>query len=193
MLARLNTRGHGFTIAIRKRIFDNLDPIAGIHCDMTPQYRRSVRHHLEGDDPAFGSVLWPRQSYFSATGSTRIDDRNTLSSLAHGSKTKVVRGRLPKGRAALEKRHSVTSEGDSRDGRREVDVVAPTDESAARPGVAGAAVISGQSIRLGGTSVAAAFTTRDICEGRVGRPDAFEKWDPHASPKTKGRRPTYLD
>lgn len=147
----------------------------------------------ERDDPAFGSVLWPRQSYFSATGSTRIDDRNTLSSLAHGSKTKVVRGRLPKGRAALEKRHSVTSEGDSRDGRREVDVVAPTDESAARPGVAGAAVISGQSIRLGGTSVAAAFTTRDICEGRVGRPDAFEKWDPHASPKTKGRRPTYLD
>lgn len=136
----------------------------------------SVEVHAwcERDDAAFGTEGVPRQSSFVNGMDTdaKVDSTHTLNSFAHGKKSIVVGGYVM-GKTPQVAAYSGTGPGRHivRDRSaaattelRGPQVLAPSDESAINPGFAAAAVLGTDKIRLAGTSVAAAFTTRRIVE-----------------------------
>lgn len=127
----------------------------------------------ERDDPVFGTEGGPRQSRFES----HVERTGTLNSIAHGRNTVVVGGydvhsgstvqapgpvsavsssgpgRLLSGRL----RHRPDNDRNAKDGP---EVLGPCSLGLADPGLPGAAVHSGDQLRLLGTSVAAAAYTR---------------------------------
>lgn len=134
----------------------------------------------ERDDPIFGSEGGPRQSRFV----DHIEPTGTLNALAHGRSTTVVGGytvddtatTLLPGPVAM---FSGTGPGRGLKGRirqegmalRGPEVLGIAD-SMLKEGVAAAAVISGDEVRLAGTSVAAAHYTRAYINAGFRRPVA---------------------
>ena len=126
-----------------------------------------VNAWCERDDLGYGGEPWPRQGYFSRTATSEVLPTDTLSSLAHGRGTIVVGATVgggpvtsysSTGPAAKAKAEPVGSD-------RVPNVLAPAEESAALPGLAAAAVIGRGTVRLNGTSVAAACVTRYLLDG----------------------------
>lgn len=127
----------------------------------------------ERDDPVFGSEGGPRQARFES----HVERTATLNSIAHGRHTVVVGGydlhsglsaRLPglvsvisssgPGRGLPgRQRHPAGNDGSAKNGP---EVLGPCDMGLGEPGLPGAAVLSGDQVRLMGTSVAAAAYTR---------------------------------
>lgn len=139
----------------------------------------------ERDDLGYGSEPWPRQGYFSSGATSQVLSAGTLSSLANGKKTIVVGARLWQGRVAP---YSSTGAENGQRAKR-ADVLAPAEESAALPGLAAAATVGTGTVRLNGTSVAAAVVTRYLLDGGhlPSRPRAAPA-DPGAHPD-EGRVP----
>lgn len=133
-----------------------------IEVDNTSSATVEVNAWCERDDLGYGGEPWPRQGYFSNQTDRQVLGSNTLSSLAHGKRTTVVGATLINGPVAA---YSSTGPEQGQPGRRP-DALAPADESVALPGLAAAAVIGGSTVRLNGTSVAAAYVTRLMLEGR---------------------------
>jgi hypothetical protein len=132
----------------------------------------TVHAWCERDIPAFGSEGLPRQGRFDDTRSSRVERDSTLNSIAHGLQATVVGGHVGGGGVA---HYSGTGPGRGvapgtrarRPGtpaRRGPDVLAPSDESHAVPGLLAAATIGTDRVRLDGTSMAAALMTRRIIE-----------------------------
>ena len=125
----------------------------------------------ELDNPAFGTEGLPRQAYF--TADELVTSQGTLNSIAHGREPIVVGGFAGGGPVASysgtgpgrgllgRKRHPKSRAGDSGRGPQ---VLATSDESTVLPGIAAAAVIGSDTVRLSGTSVAAAAYTRLILD-----------------------------
>lgn len=140
----------------------------------------------ERDDPVFGSEGGPRQSFFAS----HVEPTGTLNSIAHGYRTVVVGGHLqhpdlsepPKGvetRPVAE--YSGAGPGRGLQGRLRhpqqggielpaPDVLAPSEMRLEMPGLTAAAVLSEDTVRLSGTSVAAAAVTRFIVDSNFKPP-----------------------
>lgn len=115
----------------------------------------------ERDDLGYGAEPWPRQGHFTGNGTSAVEGTRTLSSLAHGRRTVVVGATVGRGPVA-----AYSSTGPAVGGLGRVpDVLAPAEESAVLPGLAAAATVGTGSVRLNGTSVAAAGVTRYLLDG----------------------------
>jgi hypothetical protein len=157
----------------------------------------------ERDDPVFGTEGGPRQARFES----HVERTGTLNSIAHGRRTIVVGGcdvssgassRLPgkvssvsssgpgRGRGARQ-RHAPVKREPAKNGP---EVLAPCDMGLDEPGLPGAAVPSGDQVRLMGTSVAAAAYTRWLLEhpGTKGLPP-IKGGKPPRRPAQPGRDP----
>lgn len=155
----------------------------------------------EFDRPPFGSIASPRQSRFNDTASTRVDTDLTLNSMAHGRETWIVGACTQDGRAVAP--YSSTGPGRGCAGRdrhprapgaqpalRGPDAVRPGDEGAALPGLPAAAVFSGETARLSGTSVAAAVLARErLDQPRAPRPARDNTWGHAGRPRGPGHHP----
>ena len=126
----------------------------------------------ERDDPVFGNEAGPRQSRFI----DNVERTGTLNALAHGRRSIVVGGYVLHDTAGAISEGPVgpmsgTGPGRGLQGRQRhpsqngiagvdgPEVLAPCD-SGLEDGLAAAAVLSGDEVRLAGTSVAAARYTR---------------------------------
>jgi hypothetical protein len=115
---------------------------------------------IQRDEPAWGAGM-SVQSYFESASGAEIGGAGGLSSLATGQNTIVV------GAANAETgcEASYSSRGGPPRGTaspRDVDVVAPADESASEIGLLAAGVSSFTEVRMGGTSVAAPVVARKV-------------------------------
>lgn len=139
----------------------------------------TVHAWCELDSPAFGTEDLPRQAYFSQASG--VDRDGTLNGIAHGLEPIVVGGHAldgdvagysgtgpGRGAAPGSRTRHVARNGMSED-RRGPEAVAPSDESTVIPGLLAAAVIGTDTVRLNGTSVAAAAMTRRILDGHQPR------------------------
>lgn len=139
----------------------------------------TVHAWCELDSPAFGTEDLPRQAYFSQDSG--VDRSGTLNGIAHGLEPIIVGGHAldgdvagysgtgpGRGAAPASRTRHVAGNGMSED-RRGPEAVAPSDESALIPGLLAAAVIGTDTVRLNGTSVAAAVMTRRILDGHQPR------------------------
>ena len=86
--------------------------------------------------------------------------RVVVAGLAHGKKTIVVGASVGHGSVA-----PYSSTGPRQGKGRLPNVLAPAEESAALPGLAAAATLGSGTVRLNGTSVAAAVVTRFLLDG----------------------------
>ena len=123
---------------------------------------------IERDDPVFLSGSGPRQARFQRSDAK---SSGTLNSIAHGSETIVVGGyvggalRKPAysssgpGRGDQSMRNPSRAVGEQLQGP---EWLAVCEESDALPGIAAAAVMVNERVRLPGTSVAAAVATRYV-------------------------------
>jgi hypothetical protein len=128
----------------------------------------------ERDEPVFMSGSGPRQARFRSSEAT---GRGSLNSLAHGRETIVVGGYVAgSGRVPdYSGRGPDTGQPAGRNGGRGSAAapmpahfwLAPCEESDALPGLAAAAVIGRERVRLPGTSVAAAYATRYLVGKRT--------------------------
>ncbi len=158
-----------------------------------------VHAWCERDIPAFGSEGQPRQSRFVDTPTSHVERDGTLNSMAHGLVSVVVGGHVgghhvaaysgtgpgrelgPAASKARERRARARGQA----ARRGPELLAPSDESAAQPGLLAAALIGGDRVRLDGTSAAAALATRAIVDagftvpGRQRGPPAATKPEQH--------------
>lgn len=137
----------------------------------------TVHAWCELDNPAFGTEGQPRQAYFSDNG--LIDKDGTLNGLAHGQEPIVVGSYAVGGQVAgysgtgpgrdlpPHQRHAGPALGGL--ARRGPETLGPSDESEAMPGIAAAALLGSDTVRLSGTSVAAAAVTRQILDGNFQR------------------------
>lgn len=117
----------------------------------------------ERDDPVFGTEAGPRQSRFLR----HVEPLGTLNSLAHGRSTVVVGGYLrdphappaPSGPPHQGPIASYSGTGPRRLGgeARTPRLLAPSECTFERPGLAGATVLGDGAERMNGTSVAAAW------------------------------------
>jgi hypothetical protein len=143
-----------------------------------------VNAWCERDDPVFGNEAGPRQAYFV----NHVEETGTLNSIAHGRFTKVVGGvhihdnadDLAEGPVA-----SMSGTGPGRDlaGRDRYlaqqgesrlpgpEILAPCSLQLGDEGLPGAAVLSGDEVRLTGTSVSAAYYTRRVIQNGFAPPD----------------------
>lgn len=152
----------------------------------------------ERDDPVFGNEAGPRQSRFV----DQIEKTGTLNALAHGRRTIVVGGYVVHdtgsevvsgpvaamsgtgpGRGQSGRDRHPAENGASRMGP---EILAIAD-SGLEDGIAAAAVLDGDDVRLAGTSVAAAHYTRAYIDAGFERPDAFLRDTP--SGLVPGREP----
>ena len=137
----------------------------------------------ERDDPVFGQEAGPRQAYFA----NHVMPTGTLNSIAHGRLTTVVggyhvhdaAGSIDAGPVAA---MSGTGPGRGLTGRDRhpapkghvalegPQVMAPCSLSIGDDGLRGTGVLSGDSLRLPGTSVSAAYWTRLFIENRFRPP-----------------------
>lgn len=115
----------------------------------------TVQAWCERDNPAFGSGGVPRQARFDPCDDVSTD--NTLNSIAHGQVPRVVGARWLLG-------GGVTPYS-GRQANRPIHH-APGDEHPSLPGLSAAALFGSDTVRLNGTSVAAAAHTRRLIEGR---------------------------
>lgn len=139
----------------------------------------------ERDEPAYGSDGVPRQARFSPSSSSRVVEERTLSSLAHGQQTKVVGAYvLGQDEASFSSVGDISNPLGQRHGPR---WIAPSDEGPSVQGLPAAAVHSLRTVRLNGTSVAAAFATRRCLE--TGLPRST----PSKEPGPQKIRPVKLD
>jgi hypothetical protein len=158
----------------------------------------AVNAWCERDDPVFGNEAGPRQSQFT----DHIEKTGTLNSIAHGRRTIVVGGYdLHTAGASIEEgpisRMSATGPGRGLSGRdrhpsvpgtaakRGPEVLAPCSLGFGDEGIAAAAVLAGDQVRLTGTSVAAAAVTRYVVEAGfvAAEPPAEEPNPPCSKPK----------
>jgi hypothetical protein len=127
----------------------------------------------ERDDPVFGTEGGPRQCRFES----HVERTGTLNSIAHGRRTVVVGGYDVHAGSTVQQPGPVSSMSSSGPGRglpgrlrhppdnngkakNGPEVLAPCDLGLADPGLPGAAVHSGDQVRMLGTSVAAAAYMR---------------------------------
>jgi hypothetical protein len=158
-----------------------------------------VNAWCERDDPVFGNEAGPRQSQFT----DHIEKTGTLNSIAHGRRTIVVGGYdLHTAGASIEEgpisRMSATGPGRGLSGRdrhpsvpgtaakRGPEVLAPCSLGFGDEGIAAAAVLTGDQVRLTGTSVAAAALTRYVVEAGFVVPKLCK---PRPLPSIPGREP----
>jgi hypothetical protein len=143
----------------------------------------------ERDQPLFGAEDGPRQAYFS----DHVEPTATCNAIAHGYETLAVGGYVmhieaPAGRppsglvAGPPAAYSGTGPGRGLPGRQRhpqrlgqtprkaPDVMAPCDDGAAGSGIAASAVLHDESVRLSGTSIAAAAVTRSIVNSNFKEP-----------------------
>lgn len=133
----------------------------------------TVNAWVERDDPVFMSGSGPRQARFQKKD---VVSTRTLNSLGHGTNTIVVGGfvggsfRRPEysalgpGRGDESCRNPGRPAGDPKPGP---EWLAICEESDALPGIAAAAVIGHERVRLPGTSVSAAVATRYVVSDRA--------------------------
>jgi hypothetical protein len=138
-----------------------------------------VHAWCERDDPPFGSLGTPRQSYFVKTPTSEVSMDLTLNSIGHGSETMVIGGYVPRVGAAA---YSGTGPGRGNqlvglrqrnrlsDGKRGPEALEISDENAGQPGLMAAAVYGTDTVRLRGTSAAAAVMTRRVIENCFAAP-----------------------
>ncbi|GAB3651536.1 S8/S53 family peptidase [Ramlibacter alkalitolerans] len=122
----------------------------------------TVKAWIERDEPVFMSASGPRQARFGTTPWLRKDD--TLNSVASGRETIVVGGLI--GDAGSAPAYSARGPRPPAGAKQHPEWFALSDESDALPGVAAAAVIGTDRVRLPGTSVSAAVTTRAVVKYR---------------------------
>lgn len=115
-----------------------------------------ARAWCERDDPAFGSGGQPRQARFDASDAVSTDD--TLNSIAHGRAPQVVGARWLRGNGDT----PYSGRQGERPGHH-----APGDEHPSLPGLPAAGLLGSDTVRMNGTSVAAAAFTRRLIEGRA--------------------------
>lgn len=143
----------------------------------------------ERDQPLFGTEGGPRQAYFS----NHVEPTATCNAIAHGYETLTVGGyvmhieapaaRRPSGLVAgPPAAYSGTGPGRGLPGRQRhpqrgtlaprqaPDVMAPSDDGAGRIGIAASSVLHDESVRLSGTSMAAAAVTRYIVDHHFKEP-----------------------
>ncbi len=116
----------------------------------------------ERDDPFGSNAAGPRQARFVGQ---HVERSGTLSSLGHGALTTVVGACRARGGAP----EVFASEGSAASPRRSkknayggISAMAPSSESAARPGIAAAGTEGQSQIRLDGSSVSAAVASRAL-------------------------------
>lgn len=153
----------------------------------------------ERDDPVFGNEGGPRQSRFTDS----VERTGTLNALAHGRRSMVVGGYVIHDTAYASSAGPVgpmsgTGPGRGLPGRQRhpphggvaaadgPEVLAPCD-SGFEDGLAAAAVLSGDEVRLAGTSVAAARYTRAYIDNAFSVPTA--KASPPTPTLVPGREP----
>lgn len=116
-----------------------------------------VKAWCERDEAVLGSEAGPRQARFCLDSEATVTGENSLNCLAYGTKTVVVGAYVVDGAVA---------QYSSTDVSRKPTVLAPADESSINQGLAATAVLSNATVRLNGTSVAAACVTRMLLEDR---------------------------
>jgi hypothetical protein len=143
-----------------------------------------VNGWCERSDPVFGTEGGPRQMCFT----THVERTGTLNGIAHGYLPLVVGGYLLHADDAMidegpVARYSGTGPGRDQSGRNRhppdangrtksgPEVLAPSDVGFGDEGIDAGAVLSDDSVRLAGTSVAAAYVTRTIIENGFAVPD----------------------
>jgi hypothetical protein len=147
----------------------------------------------ERDDPVFGNEGGPRQARFVA----QVEKTGTLNAIAHGQFSTVVGGYVihdtdaPNPSQGPVFQESGTGPGRGLPGRnrnpagpkRGPEVLGPAD-SGMQEGLLGAAVLSGDKVRLNGTSFAAARYTRAYINAGFATPTLHR---PRSSPPVPGR------
>lgn len=143
-----------------------------------------VNAWCERDDPVFGNEAGPRQARFTS----HVEKTGTLNSIAHGRKTFVVGGYeihdfaagAAEGPVAAmsgtgpgrdlpgRDRHPAPANGTAERGPQ---ILTPCLLGVGEEGIAAAAVLSGDEVRLTGTSVSAAYYTRKVIENSFGQPN----------------------
>jgi len=149
----------------------------------------------ERDDPAFGTEGGPRQTRFT----NRIEPTGTLNSIAHGRESIVVGGyaldcEAGEGNAGPIARYSGTGPGRGLPGRQRnpdsagakgkdgPEVLAPSECGPDASGISAAAVLSGETVQMSGTSVAAAYATRMIIDAGFAIPGSRAAPPPSPAP-----------
>ncbi len=143
----------------------------------------------ERDQPLFGTEGGPRQAYFS----NHVEPTATCNAIAHGYETLAVGGYVMHIEAPAAKppsglvtgppaAYSGTGPGRGLPGRQRhpqqlgqtprkaPDLMAPSDDGAGHSGIAASAVLHDESVRLSGTSIAAAAVTRYIVSSNFKEP-----------------------
>lgn len=158
---------------------------------------------VERDGPALNDSGPLRQSYFvDESEPSSVDRQRTLGSLAGSGRAIVVGGRYRRGTAFGDSRPGSATQvarysslGPGREGATlGPDLVAPSDESPAAPGLRAAGSRSGASVCMNGTSVAAPLVTRRIVNVLAANPAALQSIkqvlvpSPVADPLYDGRR-----
>lgn len=153
----------------------------------------------ERDDPVFGNEAGPRQSRFL----DHVERTGTLNALAHGRRSIVVGGYVLHDTASSVSAGPVgpmSGTGPGRDlpgrhrhpnGTASIDgpqVLAPCD-SGLEDGLVAAAVLSGDEVRLAGTSVAAARYTRAYVDNKFAPPPTRAKAPTPVPDVVPGREP----
>ena len=161
-----------------------------------------VNAWCERDDPVFGNEAGPRQSQFT----DHVEKTGTLNSIAHGRKTIVVggyevhdfstgeylgpvaamSGTGPGRDLAGRDRHPSTA----KPAQRGPQALTPCSIGLGEDGIAAAAVLSAEQTRLTGTSVSAAYFTRQLIANNFDMPrlDA-NRSRPKEPPPMPGRDP----
>jgi hypothetical protein len=143
----------------------------------------------ERDQPLFGTEGGPRQAYFS----NHVEPTATCNAIAHGYETLAVGGYVMHIEAPASRppaglvtgppaAYSGTGPGRGLPGRQRhpqqstiaprkaPDLMAPSDDGAGRSGIAASAVLYDETVRLSGTSIAAAAVTRYIVKNHFMEP-----------------------
>lgn len=161
------TRGRMILVAVGPTLADESDRPAAPPGDWTIEICNDggapVKIHawIERDDPSFGGS--GKQSRFGDESTGDISRDNTLGSFCHGENTIVVGACIDdQDEHQPVANYSGAGPGRAGLGRDGPDLIAGSEESTTLPGLRAAGTRSGDTVRLSGTSVAAAVVTRRI-------------------------------
>jgi len=136
------------------------------------QHPVSFSAQIQRANPALGDPGTAREARFLAQGATAncITHQDTLNNIATGDSCIVVGGCLDRGMRwpdpskpnRRDPQTKYSSRGGSLPGTRQVDVLAPSDDSEFMHGVIGSGTVTGSRVRMDGTSVAAPQVVRRI-------------------------------
>jgi hypothetical protein len=134
-----------------------------------------VKAWVERDEPVFMTASGPRQARFAGKAVTCLD---TLNSLSHGDDSITVGGFIAGGGRQAKYSARGPRSSSRRASKARPEWLGVCEESDAIPGVAAAAVLGSERVRLPGTSVAAGSATRYVVAQRTPTTDPLQPVQP---------------